>query len=1196
MKKLFYSTAALRFVLTTIFIIVNEQLLKADEAEKIIIPDRIFTEEVIKQTSNSSRKTIMFAGCHGRASNAQNSNISQFNFPSPEDWKTLLSPFAPVSCYGTLHKEQSGNCPFCGKRFTGCEMTRADLLAHPFKAKTNCCGYTVYAKESEMPENYAARPNTSVYIPHLNGKKHEYRFFIPKGYEKDKANWFCPAGEVWRARLKVLMPLIGHMIRDVYSNNNKNTVLSLIAFLDALSDIYPALPLYDGSIPHGFARGRDGESYLTQEEYLSVKRPRLVGIPFWYMKNKRGFSGHKYDKLYADGSGWQDGVMRDIGLLAQAFEIIKERPETKAWSLKKYGSKSAFEEKVLNQLFKEADLLCKSIPDTKWNTAFYWLQGAFNLGIILKDNYYMKQVVNILKDNVSNNYYSDGLSTEGAFVYATMTRPFIDELWLYEYLTGTSLVTKIPMVDLINKTGDFPITTLYNIESMHGDAHGRFMASRQMSPPPKIDYSLKEVSQCFPDYGIGVLRSGTPGNRLEAIMDFQTSVEHTHAARLNLQLFYEGINILPDIGYAVGAVDVQKMPWNKRKYNFDLVNIKNSYQWRNSYSSMPQAHCTVLIDGMHHTRGPGMFCRFLGGQKLNSPGYGMQFLEADARAVFSSSLFANYSNGTKVTWIPCPKTEVEMFRRQLMTYTLSDGRSLLFDFFRVKGGNNHSFYWHFPSESPETTLCNPQKIKQKTLQKYMCEKFKESASNNVALSFLTPQTTWKTPNGFWRTTWTVKPKEFGPATLKGKQLFKKWDDLLHDVKLDKWSCTSGGKQNITEELIAANGPWPSTVIEEERGLQLVSFKDALKYLIEVRQSAETPLYSSFINILSPYKLKEQPVITKTTHLEPTEASSQYSDAVELTINKKNNLGSFKLHVATTESNGFIKAGKLQLKGRACIIDKENMNIFLYDGSEANIEDFGISLDDSWKLKIIDIIGDISGASSQSALIVESNRKLPCDETLKNTILTVNHQISRYHSTGYTIKSISQLNASKYRIDLSNSPPFIQNTMRVSEVFKKYPCRIRAASTLTKGDFQGLYNGRNIRFIRSGFTTKIKQPLLESGIRTCLLELENSPQEGEIKLNDKFIIYTIQPGDTVVIPSYFAARKISESKNELKLALYTTGNANFIFPQKYKLKQIISNGKSIPFEITKRNKSTSTLININFLKHGKAIMVFDKKIK
>ncbi|MDP6504079.1 MAG: hypothetical protein QF886_10705, partial [Planctomycetota bacterium] len=267
---------------------INDQaILKSMSGADYTLPERIYTDAFLEGVKAEKFGNLL-PGYADR-------NRAKKWLTIPESkWAELISDFAPVSTKGT-NISYGGRCPFTGKNFySGTTMSDDEFLATPFQARTADGGHVIYGREEDMPDDYKWRPNHTIEVPHLDGTSRKYRFFVPKGTEdapekfrSDRRHWLCPAGEVWLARLRIIMrKVLADLGASVFLDNNDQAARSLAAILDRFADVYPGLPLYSQAISHGFARSRDGSSYLTRPEYLAAVKTgpfrNWENKPYWF--------------------------------------------------------------------------------------------------------------------------------------------------------------------------------------------------------------------------------------------------------------------------------------------------------------------------------------------------------------------------------------------------------------------------------------------------------------------------------------------------------------------------------------------------------------------------------------------------------------------------------------------------------------------------------------------------------------------------------------------------------------------------------------------------------------------------------------------------------------------------------------------------------------------------------------------------
>ena len=1101
------------------------------------LPEKIFTPEYLKGIAEKTYPNIL----RGRKDRTRKW------LTVPEDrWQELISDFAPVGTRGG-NMWAGGKCPFTGKDYyRGARMTDEAFLTTPFQARTVEGDHVIYAREQDMPADYRWRPNRTVEVPHLDGTVHAYRFYAPAGTENAppkfnsaRRHWLCPAGEVWRCRLQIIMQkVVPDLMAAVFHNKDAKSARALAVILDRIAEVYPELPLCSQFMAHGFARTRDGKNYLTRADYRAIAKETPFHSwehkPYWF----HSIYDYNYAKLNYGLAGWTDAVMDQLGMLATAVEVVEDHPAVKAYSREKHGQPGAWRERIQKRLIDEAVFLAMANPPTRGNTSYGYIKGAVTLGIVARNEYLFKRGLEIVELYLYNNWDADGMPNDGAFNYAAMTYGIINFRWMNKLWGGLDLKQRFPILATIERLTCRPVRTLFNIASKHADQHARFFINRRpwmgQPEPGKLPYEQHEQSQCFPVYGLTCLRGGKPGSRLEMILDHQDTANHVHYSRLNIQLFYEGVDLLPDFGYSVGTIDPTKEPWRSYTYPFELMGPPDTRDkwgpWRHGYAMLPEAHCVGMVDHWLYEPTPSRLHAYLGGMTLGDPGYWAQLVDASARGVFRDR--------------PNP---VDVFRRQLVVLTLPGGRSAVVDVFRIHGGARHDLFWHIPSDPKQTTLAKPTPIRAPHLQKYFglrphYEKLTGKAKQHYgrAPRLIAKLQRHPMPDGVYRADYHVQPHQFLPPTKRSLKRYGVWPKLLHDVHLRLWGARFGSPVK-REELIGARGPWPGILdeIDPRTGKltknAMVGFKDALHFLILSRVGKKPGLASTFVHVLEPRNPQQQPALTDVQVVDAQPARRGGGVTCRLKLARGG-----EAIVATTLNGETYETKHVQLRGRLGAVCPGSGDLALVDGTRFAAGGWGVTLEPTRALKLVGVIGDLTGHPKQSALVVQCARPLPTDRTLVGRMLFVDHRAGNEYRTGYTIARVSPYGTGRWRIDLADTPPFIQHRMRVWKIDDKDPCVLYQDFRLYKGQGKVNYEGRRVRFPRTG-----QEGVMASGTWDRLT-LKQAPPRGAVKPGDPFIVYTIQPGDRVVIPSHFACRGMKRDRG-LCLRIVATGPVTLRVP-------------------------------------------------
>ncbi len=316
-----------------------------------------------------------------------------------------------------------------------------------------------------------------------------------------------------------------------------------------------------------------------------------------------------------------------------------------------------------------------------------------------------------------------------------------------------------------------------------------------------------------------------------------------------------------------------------------------------------------------------------------------------------------------------------------------------------------------------------------------------------------------------------------------------------------WSRTDGA--NAASEMICGRAPLPGTMSITDSGAQVsatVGLKDALDYRIITRKAARAGLESVFVNVIEARTPQQKPEIKDVT-IEQTSVSGSCGVTVAFKLTNGDN-GVFS---STLNSDGVIEHNNLKRTGRMAALLPQSGRMALTDGSRFEAEGWKLELQQSWRMNLDGVIGDLTGETQQSALIVKSTMPLPTDDTLKGQFIYVQHQVNQAFQSIYSIEKISVYGKNLWRIDLSGTPPFIIQRSTVLQVNAADPRKME--QTFQFMTLFGTANtaGHRVHFPRSGFESR----LVETG--RSAFTIFNSPVAGQVIKGDAFVIYTIQKG-------------------------------------------------------------------------------------
>ena len=220
---------------------------------------------------------------------------------------------------------------------------------------------------------------------------------------------------------------------------------------------------------------------------------------------------------------------------------------------------------------------------------------------------------------------------------------------------GMVAVTVENAVDALRRFGDPYFAQLAH--KLNGDRVEGLHTSVFDAAPEAIQYDIREVvdsegaldlgSANLNGYGLATFRSGTGDARRAVWLYYGRNGGHGHKDRLNLGMFYRGMDILPDLGYPEYA----NADWPKNR----------------GWTKNTISHNTVQVD-----------------QKAQEVSWIGQC------AYFSAS----GDIGVVEVASPDVYPGTQDYRRTLAVIDLSETESYLVDIFRVEGGTDHVLSFH----------------------------------------------------------------------------------------------------------------------------------------------------------------------------------------------------------------------------------------------------------------------------------------------------------------------------------------------------------------------------------------------------------------------------------------------------------------------------------------------------------------------
>ena len=163
----------------------------------------------------------------------------------------------------------------------------------------------------------------------------------------------------------------------------------------------------------------------------------------------------------------------------------------------------------------------------------------------------------------------------------------------------------------------------------------------------------------MPSYGCAILRSGSGSDARALSLYYGRNTGHGHKDTLNIELFAQGLDLMPDLGYP--------------EYAF------SDCRSRNEWTDNTIGHNTVVVDRKPQEN-----------QRL-----GVARFVTEGKGVSAAEVYAGK-----------PYPQASLYQRTVALIDVSDTDSYLVDIFRVKGGEHHMYSLHGPEGEIETDGLN----------------------------------------------------------------------------------------------------------------------------------------------------------------------------------------------------------------------------------------------------------------------------------------------------------------------------------------------------------------------------------------------------------------------------------------------------------------------------------------------------------
>ena len=970
-----------------------------------------------------------------------------------------------------------------------------------------------------------------------------------------------------------------------YTGDEKYARKALV-ILHRLAEVYPQLPLWSmGTIKYesqaeavntqkGLSLGTD-KTPLTQKEFAAWKRPSRFQFPPWGPGTRMGMG-----KMIAY---WLSGS-------ASSYLIVKESNSLEALSQEVFQDKMKLGQMIQNDYFKQMADEISGMPLWLGNYASKTMKIAVSVGIAAQDQALYNLGMQVADDLILNYFGHDAVISQASINYIGMMSGYSGNL---KNMLGTASDARdraFPFNRFVRENKNFPfevMSTFRGVRSGHGDGNDRRLVPGKYDPKD----NLLPQSRFCPDYGFATLASGQPGHRLEGMILFDRHRSHAHLGNLNLQLGFEGMLVMPELGYCSWWRSLDLSPKNpKAKATLDLPwryrlmpDMKPKTGW-NKVLEYPNvcslSHTGALQNIVLMNERPGRITwnaetGFGSARTLaapNKPGKTGRLLQV---------VEVEDNRSMRRTGVAC-----SLYRRAVMTIECENGRSYVVDVFRTRGGQRHCYQLKFPlAEVTQHSLGEGKSVGNG--QNYLDTKpgVKE----------------WKIQEGLW----SANRVDHGFSFLNKMQVFPAKDSYtiqwLWNPDLQKGAKRPQGHPNMKFALHSLRPPLGRKSYQdgskEEVWLSRAHYPRQLQVKVEGRLQRGAVAFENGMGVYSKFRSGKTHLMSRFTHvfdLYPEGTAATVKSIQPQTIphsvfppSLHDNYGvglwvqvmdgSKDLIVSTPDAeertipiqNPDPRGRSLVYKPRARFsllrLDNEHSlsAVSFVNGSGFSYGSLQVDSGGDHSGQIVDIIGDITGTRTESALLVRPHKPWPLGTVLAGENLMI--AVGTDHEDIYSIEKISA--AGEFiRIDFKGVPPLGYVWNRVREVKPERPASFTCVfRSFVKGAQNTYFNNKRLYFPTLNLHLRVKElPLMRRDFETItvLADPEVNLADLGVRPGMPFVIYGLAPGQAVRVPSRFSLKQTQEGK------FMVQSNLDFSIRYKEEKKEIASKqhqGKEITIE-------------------------------
>lgn len=353
------------------------------------------------------------------------------------------------------------------------------------------------------------------------------------------------------------------------------------------------------------------------------------------------------------GGTWNRWWWGDLGSLAPLATAYKTVKQTNAFELLSAEIGEDVEKKLVEEMFLPSVDFVQTYLPTQGNMANSYWTGLIQIGLALGDPDIIHRAVELVRDFVTEGQFlSDGFWSEVTLSYHVQTiNGLVNAIELLDgwsdpegyisprtglHCDNLDMASKFPIIAKaleINRIVVYPDGKYLPIQDTWGNATAR-------QPDTSAGSFL------LPAGKIGRFAQGAGRSQTQLNLNFQPKYGHVHRDGLNITLFANGAELLPDIGYSHSS----------------------KYRW---FTTSTMGHNTVVVDGQN----------MASTASANHGGNIEAYVADEAVQIMRAAYEDAYSS-------------VQEYTRELWMVPYAagaDSEGYILDVFRVAGGGRHEY-------------------------------------------------------------------------------------------------------------------------------------------------------------------------------------------------------------------------------------------------------------------------------------------------------------------------------------------------------------------------------------------------------------------------------------------------------------------------------------------------------------------------